>query len=350
PNKRNSDAGVPVEGALAMLPLRASPDQFSVSAREVGLHAWRVEKLKAVPYAYLVLSNTGEEKSNLHLWIGEKSSRDEQVACAMLAIQLDDFLGGYPVQHRESQGFESPEFMKLFPRGVTYKEGGVESGFRKSQSGSTPSYRLFQIKGKKNIRAKEVELSWSSFNKGDCFILDLNESIISWTGSQANMFEKQKMNEIAALIRDTEKLGKAKIISVTEGEEPPEMIKVLGSKPELKEGSPEEDIQADASNVGALYKVSDATGTMKLTPVSNKSPFDKGLLANDDCFVLDNGANGKIYVWKGTGANADEKGAALKVADDFIQKMNYSKQKTRVEIIPQGKETVMFKQFFKVWN
>ncbi|MGH0159901.1 UNVERIFIED_CONTAM: hypothetical protein FKN15_038421, partial [Acipenser sinensis] len=54
---------------------------------------------------------------------GEKSSRDEQVACAMLATQLDDFLGGDPVQHREVQGFESPEFMKLFPRGVTYKVG-----------------------------------------------------------------------------------------------------------------------------------------------------------------------------------------------------------------------------------
>lgn len=52
---------------------------------------------------------------------GGKSSRDEQVACAMLATQLDNFLGGEPVQHRQVQGYESPEFMKLFPRGVSYK-------------------------------------------------------------------------------------------------------------------------------------------------------------------------------------------------------------------------------------
>lgn len=52
---------------------------------------------------------------------GEKSSRDEQVACAMLATQLDNFLGGDPVQHRHVQGYESPEFMNLFPRGVSYK-------------------------------------------------------------------------------------------------------------------------------------------------------------------------------------------------------------------------------------
>lgn len=54
-------------------------------------------------------------------FLGEKSSRDEQVACAMLATQLDNFLGGDPVQHRQVQGYESPEFMNLFPRGVSYK-------------------------------------------------------------------------------------------------------------------------------------------------------------------------------------------------------------------------------------
>lgn len=54
------------------------------------------------------------------------------------------------------------------------QEGGVESGFRRPQDSGTV-HRLYQIKGKRNIRAKEVELSWSSFNKGDCFILDLGE-------------------------------------------------------------------------------------------------------------------------------------------------------------------------------
>lgn len=42
----------------------------------------------------------------------------------------------------------------------------------------------------------------------------------------ANMFEKQKVREIASLIRDTERHGKARIIDVNEGEEPEEMLKV----------------------------------------------------------------------------------------------------------------------------
>lgn len=49
------------------------------------------------------------------------------MACAMLAIQLDNFLGGEPIQHRHVQGYETPEFMALFPRGVSYKV--MVSGF-----------------------------------------------------------------------------------------------------------------------------------------------------------------------------------------------------------------------------
>lgn len=105
--------------------------------------------------------------------------------------------------------------------------------------------------------------------------------------------------------------------------------------PALKVSTPEEDTKADASNSASLYKVvmggarrtsvtndadstelldfhfapqvSDATGSMKLTKVSVKSPFSRDLLVRDDCFILDNGANGKIFVWKGTGEECDSR-------------------------------------------
>ncbi|XP_041948303.1 macrophage-capping protein-like isoform X1 [Alosa sapidissima] len=345
-----------------MLPLRAVPGQFSPEVREPGLRAWRVEKMKAMPLeserlgvffngdAYLVLSNRGEEGADLHMWMGEKSSRDEQGACAMLAIQLDHFLGGHPVQHRQVQGYETLEFMSLFPNGVSYKEGGVESGFRRAQRASGLVHRLYQVKGKRNVRAKEVELSWKSFNKGDCFVLDLGETIVSWSGSKANMFERQKVREIAALIRDTERNSKAQIIYVREGEEPLEMVEVLGPIPHLGESTPEDDTQTDVLNSATLYKVSDATGSMALTMLSDKSPFSQELLERDDCFILDNGYNGKIYVWKaGHGANSEEKMMSLKIADQFIQRMSYPLE-TQVEILPQGRESILFKQFFKNWS
>jgi len=56
------------------------------------------------------------------------------------------------------------------------------------------------------------------------------QTIVAWSGSKANMFERQKVREIAMLIRDTERNGKAHIIDVTEGEEPLEMVQVTNTK------------------------------------------------------------------------------------------------------------------------
>lgn len=104
--------------------------------------------------------------------------------------------------------------------------------------------------------------------------------------------------------------------------------------------------------------MSNATGQMTLTKLCDKGPFSQELLEKDDCFILDNGSNGKIYVWKGdcvylfkfvclvnqtfsfivfllwyigNGANAEEKTVALKVADEFITEMNYPKLRTQVQ-------------------
>lgn len=181
---------------------------------------------------------------------------------------------------------------------------------------------------------------------------------MSWIGSQANIFEKQKVREIASLIRDTDRHGKARIVDANEGEEPEEMLKVQvllfcnsdsGNKMKSSEdrwvraspvvsAGPGTSARAGREHAGggqqsrcfqlclplqgqsctftsALYfmkcsirtvppppnllQVSDATGSMTMTKVSEKSPFAKELLVRDDCFILDNGANGKIFVWKG---------------------------------------------------
>uniref|UniRef100_A0A667YWA2 Scinderin like a n=1 Tax=Myripristis murdjan TaxID=586833 RepID=A0A667YWA2_9TELE len=293
----------------------ASHKEFQTAGKEPGLQVWRVEKmdLKPVPKqhygnfyngdAYILLYTTRGLSYNIHIWLGEESTVDEQGGAAVFATQLDNFLGGSPVQFREVQGNESLTFSGYFKSGIKYKKGGVASGFQHAETNEMNEKRLLHVKGRRVIKATEVDLSWSSFNKGDCFIIDLGKDIYHWCGSDCNHFERMKASQVAIHIRDNERRGRAKLHMINEGEEPDAVINVLGPKPNIPAGE-DDDESTDRANKskGSLYLISDAAGSMKTTLVAQSSPFKQEMLSPSECYILDNGADKKIFVWKGTGA------------------------------------------------
>ncbi|XP_069769843.1 scinderin-like [Narcine bancroftii] len=340
--------------------------EFANAGKESGMQIWRVERLELVPVpkslhgsffvgdAYLVMRTTATKgcfSYNLHFWLGKECSQDESSAAAIFTVQMDDYLAGKPVQYRELQGYESNTFVSYFRSGLKYQAGGVASGFTHVITNDLSAKRLLHIKGRRIVRATEVNLDWANFNKGDCFIVDLGAVIYQWCGSKSNKFEHLKAAQVAAGIRDNERNGRAQLIVVDEGQEPSDLFKVLGEKPELSEGSDDEDVVADISNrkMAKLYMVSDASGSMKVSLVSGENPFSCDLLLTDECFILDNGADRKIFVWKGKNANPEERKAAMKTAEGFIAKMGYPSN-SQIQVLPEGGETPTFKQFFKNWK
>lgn len=54
------------------------------------------------------------------LFPGIACTIDESAAAAIFAVQMDDYLGGTPVQYREVQGHESETFVGYFKSGLKY--------------------------------------------------------------------------------------------------------------------------------------------------------------------------------------------------------------------------------------
>src|ERR1700722_8643138 len=89
-----------------------------------------------------------------------------------------------------------------------YREGGYESGFR-SIADLVHTPRLLQVKGKRNVRIKQVRLyllcfvtssiclqvplKRESLNLGDVFILDAGEKIYVWTPPESGRLERIKV-------------------------------------------------------------------------------------------------------------------------------------------------------------
>ncbi|XP_053410654.1 advillin [Nycticebus coucang] len=341
---------------------------FRAVGNEPGIITWRIEKMELalVPLnahgnfyegdCYVVLSTqrAGSILSqNIHFWIGKDSSQDEQSCAAIYTTQLDDYLGGSPVQHREVQYHESDTFRGYFRQGIVYKKGGVASGMKHVETNTYDVKRLLHVKGRRNIRATEVDMSWDSFNRGDVFLLDLGMVLIQWNGPESNSRERLKAMLLAKDIRDRERGGRAEI-GVIEGDkeaESPGLMKVLqdtlGQRAIIKPAVPEEVIdQRQKSNI-TLYHVSDSSGLLAVTEVAVR-PLVQDLLNHDDCYILDQGGT-KIYVWKGKGATKVERQAAMSKALGFIKMKGYPSS-TNVETVNDGAESAMFKQLFQKWS
>lgn len=72
-------------------------------------------------------------------------------------------------------------FCFVFCLPPTDQAGGVASGLNHVLTNDLTAKRLLHVKGRRVVRATEVPLSWDSFNKGDCFIIDLGTVSITHT-------------------------------------------------------------------------------------------------------------------------------------------------------------------------
>ncbi|XP_034985186.2 villin-like protein [Zootoca vivipara] len=335
--------------------------------RKPGLQIWTIEKMKMVPLpekaygsffegdCYIILNNMKTRSgfaTDLHYWIGRDSSQDEQGAAAFYVTQLDDLLGGNPVQHREVQGHESAAFKSYFKNGIIYKKGGVASGFKHVETNMYNIKRLLHVKGRKHVTATEVDLSWNSFNKGDVFLLDLGKVLIQWNGPSCNVAEKSRGMVLARSIRDGERGGRAQIGIIDNEKDCPDLMQimkaVLGERQgELREALPDEKAdELQKSNV-RLYHVYENGKDLVVQEIATR-PLTQDLLQNEDCHILDQGGF-KIFVWRGKDSSKEEKKAAFSRAVGFIQAKGYPPT-TNVEVMNDGAESAMFKQLFQKWT
>ena len=217
--------------------------------------------------------------------MGSESSTDEIGTAAIKAVELDDLLGGSPVQYREVQGYESEKFESYFGK-LKYLPGGVKSGFKDIDAEEVQK-RLFLVKGKREcVKVEEVEFAFSSLNKSDCFVLDAGkgqevmvfmpekatgksyffrflkkkydifaEKYVSSPSTTA--FERFKATQVANDIRDEDHAGDAKVEVIDAFSDQSSMFfEALGdgSSDALPEGS---DVEAESNEFSdpILHKV-----------------------------------------------------------------------------------------------
>lgn len=249
------------------------------------------------------------------------------------ANELDKLLGDAPVQHREIEGNESPEFSSMFNGNIKILDGGIDSGFRHVEADSGAMEipkRLYQIHRAKQVtRSFQVPLACSSLNDGDAFLLDSGSTIYTWFGTQSSPFEKERTAQMAHNMAEN-RHGRCKVeVDVDDDNE--EFWALLGGKGEIQAPSPTE-TEEPVEHETKMYVLSDAGGSIKITEV----PADRNYLVSGDVCLIDGGD--RVYVWIGTDSSAREHQVSMLVVEKHLKAMGRTKTTTVTRVL-EGQES-----------
>ncbi|KAI0850247.1 actin depolymerizing protein [Daldinia vernicosa] len=332
-----------------------------------GLYIWRIEDFEVVPWpreqygdfhegdSYIVLhsykvgSKDGQEKlaHDIFFWLGSKTTQDEAGTAAYKTVELDEFLHGVAVQHRELQKEPSDDFVSLFSR-IRILSGGVRSGFTHVEAEEEPKETLTLLRIFKHPTAKradsiliyEVEPTWQSLDENDVFVLERNDKIWVWQGKNCSPMEKAKAAQVVhdmtiAKHIDVEVVAQAESRSRT-------IVTMLGG--EDVEGpfqAPRPIISSKGQDTTnnrprKLFRLSDASGQLRFDVVKEGSgAINSSDLDGNDVFLLDTGST--IWVWQGSGASRTEKAMWIKVAELYIRQLGEESGDSKAYLTPISK-------------
>eukprot|EP01116_Phalansterium_solitarium_P018985 TRINITY_DN517_c0_g1_i8.p1 TRINITY_DN517_c0_g1~~TRINITY_DN517_c0_g1_i8.p1 ORF type:complete len:649 (+),score=120.52 TRINITY_DN517_c0_g1_i8:863-2809(+) len=316
---------------------------------------WRVEDFKKVEVpreqhgefysgeSYLILYTYVFKNKDCYLiyfWQGRNSSINEKGASALLTIELDEQLkanvSGSAKEVRVVQNKEPHHFMLVFKRKFVVHLGKDPLGKDKeSRSGN----RLYQVQATNawNVRALEVQPFAYVLNSQAVFVVNTEKSGIHiWNGKASSPEEQEyaKSNFASA--------GSVKAIQ--EGSETQEFWSLFETK---KQQYPQANLKQ--RHLARLWVCSIGTGVFKVEEIFN---FCQDDLLAEDVFMLD--AYDDIYVWIGKLADDKEKSMSYELAVDFARKApdgrDGSKLATRVWVVLQGHEPLVFTTHFHGWD
>lgn len=268
---------------------------------------------------------------------------------AYKTVELDDSLGGAPIQFRECQNRESNLFLSYFKdTGIQYLEGGVASGFKHVERDEYPT-RLLRVKGKRTARVNQVPCANTSLTNDDVFILDMGLSLYLFCGSSSNRMEKAKGADVIRQIKDDDRGGRAEIVFMDDEPTNEDFWNALGGQMDISANSGVSDIEFEqlAIESTVLIRYSDQDGTQDITPSSNGGALKRDLLTSQDVYILD--TNAQVFVWIGKEASIEERRNGMKIAIQYLENNNRSVQTPITRVVENG-ETPLFKSFFEQWT
>jgi hypothetical protein len=294
------------------------------------------------------LNEHTEKVYTLAVWVG-KTTQQEDFANGK-ANDLEVKLTGGITRTREFQEHESSYFQSLFKfrGGIQYVESVVLSA-QVNVRDEEHNIKLYHLKGRRNVRVKQVEVGHKSLNSGDVFVLDTNDIIFQWNGSKAGRMEKAKALDLTVRLRD-ERMNRlnAKVVLLEESQEEEAFWKSIGGKGAIAsadEGGDDAEFEKASVDQIKLYRVDKDGENYSKTLVDTKGKsLHRDMLESTGTFIVD--AQTELFVWTGRTSPPSLRDQAMSIAASFL-KDNGRPNWTPITKVTEGVENALFKGKFQ---
>lgn len=327
--------GSDIEKKIKEASANSEPAWHNIDLNKIGLYVWRIEKFKLVVAdtngsfhegdSYVILNihkdNSDNFKYDIHFWLGNKTTQDEMGTAAYKTVELDTFLHGKATQYREIQQNESDLFISYFPKGIEYKLGGIESGFRKVQKNDYSNYQNILMKIHNN-GYYQMPLAVQSLTDDDVYLLDSGLIIYVYEGIKSTNKEKFNAHYMSQNIKNNRKDCKVKYVSDSFMTEFLNMI----YNPFLLAYPGNND----------LHRITEIDNHVTVEKMESPS---YSLLSSDDSYVFN--ASLMTFIWIGKQSSYNETLNAWKVAFELTDTSH------PIVLVREGNETESFRMFIK---
>jgi len=264
---------------------------------------------------YIVLVTTQSLVSEIFLWLGVATSTAEQGVASVVAVELDEMLGGGWVIHREVQGHESGPFCHVFENFLEYLP--ARSSEAKPGGSSLLSVEADQLV----CRTSVVALAASSVRASGVFVLDQGSRLILWPGPGSSDRTRVRAMTVCMTRRQRGGGGVAEVLIAEPGIAEPgsdgEFWAALGGMPAgglppAVLARPHAECGVTVLQLWRLSEVAAEQGRKKLQVLEvgvRGEPLQREMLSSADSFLLVSGA--RLWVWVGRAAGAGERQKAM---------------------------------------
>lgn len=324
--------GSELEHKIKEASAKGEEEWTKINMNDTGLYVWKVEKFKLKPVkqelfgifyegdSYVVFNisknNNNSFNYNIHFWLGNTTTQDESGTAAYKTVELDTYLSGKAVQNREVQANESDLFRSYFLQGITYKIGGVETGFHKVEPYDYSNYKplLYRVH---DSSVTQVPLSLNSLTEDDVYVLDCGLSVYVYIG-KSSTHKERLFGEYTSL--NIKGLRKNCIVYDVDKDNYNVFVSCVSK-------------HCEDYTVNSLYRVNEENGvTLVEGPISRES-FD-----SNDAFIFNVGHT--TFVWIGKGSSYNESLNAWRVAVRVAEKTS------SITLVKEGFEPELFKLCF----